>query len=81
MFFFDTCNAVAAREGHRHLGLSLTLSQRQTQSASDCVMLLDSQTRSGFNKEQGNQQSQVIFKMSRLSVTSQRQTQSKMAAP
>ena len=29
MFFFDTCNAVAAREdrklGRRHIGLSLTL--------------------------------------------------------
>ena len=52
MFFFDTCNAVAAREdrkpkywrlGLRHLGLSLTL-WRQAQSASDCVMLLESIT-------------------------------------
>ena len=50
-----TCNAVAAREdwkpkyrrlGCCHLGLSLAFdvltSQRQTQSASDCVMLLES---------------------------------------
>ena len=49
MFFFDTCNAVAAREDRkqkysrlgRHLRLSLT---SQTQSASYCVMLLESIT-------------------------------------
>ena len=52
MFFFDTSNSVTPREdrkpkyrrlGRRHLGLSLT-SQRQTQSAPDCVMLLESIT-------------------------------------
>ena len=47
MFFFDTCNAVAAREdrklkywrlGQTWIEFDVVTSQRQTQSASDCVM-------------------------------------------
>ena len=40
MFFFDTCNAVAACIKE----FDVVTSQRQTQSASDCVMLLESIT-------------------------------------
>ena len=47
MFFFDTCNAVAAREDMENQNiddLGVTTSQRQIQGASDCVMLLESIT-------------------------------------
>ena len=51
MFFFDTCNAVAAREDRKILTtrappswieFEVVTTQRQTQSASDFVMLLES---------------------------------------
>ena len=55
MCFFDTCNAVAAREDRKPkywrlditpswIEFDVVTSQRQTQSASDCVMLLESIT-------------------------------------
>ena len=52
MFFFDTCSAVAARETKilttrappSWIEFDVVTSQRQTQSASDCVMLLESIT-------------------------------------
>ena len=55
MFLFDTCNAVAAREDRKSkilttrappswIEFDVVTSQRQTQSASECVILLESIT-------------------------------------